>query len=1144
MNIAELKSIFEKDYNRADWTNALHDIFHIQDLHITPQTVALGENNFDASALELGFFETAEGLLIGLYEVAVSSDIRLDRNKVGLRNLMRKVYTKDVDAALIVFSQGATWRFTYASELTVVNSGTGKRERRQTDPKRYTYIFGQNQLCRTAAERFGSIKTITDLFDTRVSIKEIEKAFSVEALTKDFYKELSDWYFWALQHVQFPDDAEKDEEIRNSSNTIRLITRLIFVWFLKQKGLIPEILFEKGKIFSILKHGSPSTYYKAILQNLFFATLNQEMGKRKFRKESQHYNITNLFRYEKLFKNPLEAIDLFQNIPFLNGGLFECLDKPHPTEKTPHGSEKIIRIDGFSDRADNSITCPDYLFFGGADDVDLSVIYGDNRQRNIKIRGIIDILNSYNFTVEENTPLDIQVALDPELLGNVFENLLASYNPETKTTARKQTGSFYTPREIVSYMVDESLIAYLKNKLSSESGGVAINDLNEVKLRELVSYSGNGNPFSETETKILVQAIDEIRVLDPACGSGAFPMGVLQQLVHMLQKLDPDNVQWKHLQLQHAQVDIVAAVNSPNIDTFSTRVKEIADTFDKNAQDYGRKLFLIENCLYGVDIQPIAVQIAKLRFFISLLCEQNIENFAENLGIRALPNLETKFVAANTLLGLESNNTFKPDIVYFLEKKIEEVRHRHFGAPTPETKRKCRELDTQLRRQIAAELINSGFPATSADQIAAWNPYDQNTHAPFFDKYWMFGIEAGFDIVIGNPPYVDSETMTRDNPEYRELLKTIYNCAVGNWDLFVVFVEKAMNLCRSNGFLSFIVPNKLISAKYTYTLREFLNTKTIIELIDYSSVDVFKEADVYPVILISQNRRNSSGNVNTKVMDSLVEIRTHNHIESDLFYSDIFWDKYFFDKEILNLVIKITTNDKLISHYPQIIGAATVGEAYQIKNIIKELGDETNYFKFINTGTIDRYQSLWGVKRTQYIKQGYDYPILRVNDLQSLSHSRYQQSTSSKIIIAGMAIIIEAFFDTGEFCAGKSTSIILGESEGLKTLTGILNSTLVSFWFSKYFNSLSMAGGYFNIGNNEIGLIPIPAIAFPNIRLNKIVNRLIDIKNENPQAETTSLERSIDEIVYKLYALSYEEVLIVDPEFWLSEEDYANVIIE
>jgi type I restriction-modification system DNA methylase subunit len=254
---------------------------------------------------------------------------------------------------------------------------------------------------------------------------------------------------------------------------IRLITRLIFVWFIKEKGLLPDDLFNKARLDLLLNYGDPndSAYYKAILQNLFFATLNQEMNtpdkrdNRKFRHKAaktggrdQHYMIHNVYRYERYFKNPAQALALFSTIPFLNGGLFECLDKADPDDP-----QKILRIDGFSNRPDNELVVPDFLFFAGEQEVDLNQVYGTTNRR-YKVRGLINILDSYKFTITENTPIEEEIALDPELLGKVFENLLAAYNPETETTARKQTGSFYTPREIVNYMVDESLIAYLESK--------------------------------------------------------------------------------------------------------------------------------------------------------------------------------------------------------------------------------------------------------------------------------------------------------------------------------------------------------------------------------------------------------------------------------------------------------------------------------------------------------------------------------------------------------------------------------------------------------------------------------------------------------------------------------------------------------
>ena len=356
-------------------------------------------------------------------------------------------------------------------------------------------------------------------------------------LTKEFYNELSDWYAWAIKIIRFPNDInnKEDDAKFNNEGTIRLITRLIFVWFLKQRHLIPEEFFDEKYIAdNLLNDFSPndksglfdfksheSKYYKAILQNLFFAMLNspitaegsKELSERHFRYGRGDYDNNKLMRYESFFKNPQLFVDLAnRTVPFLNGGLFDCLDDKD------HG----MYYDGFSDKENikNSLIIPDYLFFGeeAGKNIDLSEWYGDKKKKKVSARGIIDILKRYNFTVEENTPFDQEVSLDPELLGKVFENLLASFNPETQTTARKQTGSFYTPREIVQYMVDESLVAHLKRTVGENL---------EPQYRQLMQYSDNEVELTAEQRKSIMQSLYNCKILDPACGSGAFPMGIL-----------------------------------------------------------------------------------------------------------------------------------------------------------------------------------------------------------------------------------------------------------------------------------------------------------------------------------------------------------------------------------------------------------------------------------------------------------------------------------------------------------------------------------------------------------------------------------------------------------------------------------------
>ena len=295
---------------------------------------------------------------------------------------------------------------------------------------------------------------------------------------------------------------------------------------------------------------------------------------------------------------------------------------------------------------------PNELFFSEPQAVNLNAVY-DTKNSRYTVRGLIHILNRYKFTIAENTPIEEEVALDPELLGQVFENLLAAYNPETGTTARKQTGSFYTPREIVNYMVDESLIAYLQNTLFcrsefplATSNANAVSMTIETKLRHLLAYNDEPHQFTNTEVEHLISAIDTLKILDPACGSGAFPMGILHKLVFLLSKLDPRNAQWRQRQIDRVQGAITASEKIDDstfresaISELEREIDSINEAFERNELDYGRKLYLIENCIYGVDIQPIATQIAKLRFFISLIVEQKIDNTRENRGVRPLPNL-------------------------------------------------------------------------------------------------------------------------------------------------------------------------------------------------------------------------------------------------------------------------------------------------------------------------------------------------------------------------------------------------------------------------------------------------------------------------------------------------------------------------
>ncbi len=347
-----------------------------------------------------------------------------------------------------------------------------------------------------------------------------------EELNKQFYKKLFTWYEWAVEEATFP--TEENRVIKPEEHVIRLITRLLFIWFIKEKGLVADELFSKAQIQDLLTEDdfdAGDSYYRTVLQNLFFATLNTEIDKRTFSKggNANHRNFSR-YRYKKQMHNPDKLLSLFAQTPFINGGLFDCLDSFKATRDGGY------RIDCFSDEQYHKLSIPNRLFF-------------DTQQ------GLIPLLEHYKFTVEENTPIDQEVALDPELLGRAFENLLATINPETGETARKMTGSYYTPRPIVDYMVDEALVATFSQECKPADGDTEF--WNE-KLHYLLDYADACEDasewFDDGEIEALVTTISELKILDPAVGSGAFPMGMLQKLTLALRRLDPDNIRWEALQ--------------------------------------------------------------------------------------------------------------------------------------------------------------------------------------------------------------------------------------------------------------------------------------------------------------------------------------------------------------------------------------------------------------------------------------------------------------------------------------------------------------------------------------------------------------------------------------------------------------------
>ncbi|MDA7891875.1 Eco57I restriction-modification methylase domain-containing protein [Akkermansiaceae bacterium] len=740
-------------------------------------------------------------------------------------------------------------------EWNLVNADIAREEGKKDRLLLRRMRVGSGQSVRTAVERLSKVDI--ELVGENIKAAELQQlhneAFDVESVSKEFFNEISNWYFWALSQVEFPEDTLKDgdDEKHRATSLIRFLTRIIFCWFLKQKDLIPPSLFNEKDLTDILVDldDDSYTYHQGILQNLFFATLNQRMGKdgkgnpyrafakdEGFPKNKSTYGVDTLYRYEEHFREPDKALSHFADIPFLNGGLFECLDR------TEEGTNKKLYVDGFSRNKKKRARVPNHLFFAGDQTVDLSEAYGDNARRNARVRGLIRILHAYNFTVEENTPIDEEIALDPELLGKVFENLLASYNEETKTTARKQTGSFYTPRPIVEYMVDESLKAHLCGTLTTL--GRTEEEARE-QLDLLLGYTDEELSFYEEEIDALLKAIHTCKILDPACGSGAFPIGMLQKLVHVVQRLDPDNDVFEAVLLREAG-------KIEDRDERRKKIEQIGKDFLDNDVDYVRKLYLIEYCLYGVDIQPIAIQISKLRFFISLICDQNTNrDKAKNHGIRALPNLETKFVAADTLIGLPEMDQMAllDPRVNQIESEIESLYHRHFSIQRRDQKLALQRRLKELRHELGKVLSESLGSSQKAQHLSEWDPFDSQASWDFFDPHWMFGKELtdGFDIIIGNPPYISVEKFA--GTPIQAKWKDVFDTYAARGDVYCFFYERGAELLREGGSLIYITSNKWMRAGYGKGLRKFLSSKVDTEsVLDFGMAQNFSAATTYTCI--------------------------------------------------------------------------------------------------------------------------------------------------------------------------------------------------------------------------------------------------------------------------------------------------------
>ena len=975
-----------------------------------------------------------------------------------------------------------------------------------------------------------------------------------EELNRRFYGDLFAWFQRGVAEARFPSSERTTHA--PEEHVIRLITRLMFVWFIKEKGLVHEHLFVEERISPLLRGYDRETgdsYYRAVLQNLFFATLNTEVGKRGFstRRNTTHRNFTR-YRYLDQIADSDELLRLFAQTPFINGGLFDCLDTFSST------SAGGARIDCFSDNQSHAalLSIPNRLFF---DD-----------------QGLLTLFDRYKFTVEENTPAEREVALDPELLGKVFENLLAAYNPETRDTARRQTGSYYTPRPVVDYMVDEALVATLTERVRPHDGDLTSWD---TRLHSLFDYADAMNDahalFAEEDKQALVHAVANLKVIDPAVGSGAFLMAILHKLTLALRRLDPGNGHWERLQKERAGRAAREAFDTRNQEQRDAELQEISETFEKyRDSDYGRKLYLIQHSIYGIDSQTIACQIAKLRFFISLAIEQQPDPSAGNSGIKPLPNLETRIVAADTLLAAGSG-VLTSHRATDLQRELRANRERHFHATTRSAKLRCHHEDRRLRNRLASELRQAGMPADAAGRIAHWDPYDQNASAAWFDAAYMFGVTGGFDVVIGNPPYIQ---LQRNGGELRKRYRDAgYKTLAARGDLYQLFYERGCRLLRSqDGFLAYITSNSWLKAEYGKPLRRyFQGNHTPLRLLEMGK-DVFQNTIVDTAVLLLREGASSgarplaaidmdrlsdktfppgAGEWSTAIPEGdapwlilspversvLRKMRAHGMPLSAWGVTIKYGVKTGYDPAF---IIDTATRDGLVAEDPR------------SADIIKPI---------LRGRDIRRYRASWArwwlivAKYGSYRTIERDYPAIyrhlrrHKSRLMARGQCRYSRNAGAAADFPGQHHWLELdnnpqdgylqlfareklfwmqMAPEGRFAYSRSETfsnakafVITGDS--LKYLCAVLNSTIIT-WLVKQ-TAVTTGMGLVQWQKDTVERLPVPRLPAGERRpFDRIVDGILRAKEHHPSADTRGRERQIDRLVYSLYHLTEEEIAAVE----------------
>lgn len=1043
---AEAEEILIKEYHLDNFTYLVKDIL-LPDFKFAKHNIEFNNTIFEKVS-QIGESVACE---LSVFEVYLKEGVQNKRVTIT-QEMFKVLRSLRIDNAIVAFVNHDENNFRVSLLTSKYEYDGNKVVRVISNPRRFSYSLGYGMKTKTAFQYLiykGQVK----------NLEELTERFSVEVVNKQFYSEIALCY---TKLVGGERDGKKFERLlglhsvieqkKYAEFAVRLIGRIMFCWFLKEKKSENGIPLIPEKYLTVETISSQDNYYHKILEPLFFELLNTNQKKRK-----DKYNT-----------------DEFKQIPYLNGGLF-----------SPHTDDLY--------KYDNVIQCGRY---------------GLVKIPNQWFIEFYNVLNQYNFTVDENTSYDIELSIDPEMLGRIFENLLAEINPETGENAKKSTGSFYTPRDIVDYMVDSSLLEYLKNKTNIE----------EARLKALISYGKEDDSiavFNLEEKKNIINALYNITILDPACGSGAFPIGMLQKIVYILQEVDPDANLWFDKATENVSILLK---------------KEFEKKFNAGSLDYIRKLSVIQNSIFGIDIQPIAVEISRLRCFLSLVIEENVNDEEDNRGINPLPNLDFKFISANSLISLDDSNQLSLLEDEEQMKRLKEIRDEYFGTNDLDLKKDLISEFKDVQQDMLLKTINTFAKTSSAkyQKLSAWKPFS-NESTDWFDPDWMFGIKDGFDIVIGNPPYGILNKKQNQNtsilmPEADvEKIKNmpLYKHCKGRFvNIYTLFIMKAISLLKHDGYNCFIFPLAFMCDLSASNLRKYiLDNHQIIFLEAFPERDnekkrVFEAAKMSVCIMMCSK---------SKEPNNEFYLRIHH----DKFVDELN-EKVIISPQIIN---KIDLNNKTIplltSTDVQVMNKILLNSK-PLKLLTKCYEGEINitfhkaFIKLDNTYTpLIRGAQVQPFMITNNISQGDILYLDKEKYLENNKADKAYHHRFKRIVMQGITGINEdirlkmTIIDAGVFCANSVNYLIIDETK-IYYILGLLSSKLMN-WYYKKISTNSNVNGY------EVDNLPIVLDKTKIDEVDDIVKQILDCRNSN-----NILTNKLNNMVYEIYGLAQEEIDIVE----------------